>query len=421
MTSPKVAVINLGCRVNRVELDAMASGLVIAGCDIVAEDEASLVVINTCAVTGEAEKKCRKAIRRAAGLPQAPIVVATGCVASLFEDEVAQLAGGVIVEPDKSKVVARCLVLLGLDQVGPAERDGAIPMVTGRSRPGIKVQDGCDNRCTYCIVWKARGAGRSVDVAPIVDAVRSQSSQGVGEVVLSGINLGRYGGVDENGNQVRLSGLLERLLSETDIGRIRLSSIEPPDVDGDLLGLMGTSHGRIAPFLHIPLQSGCDRTLSRMGRTYDAASYASVVAAARDRIPQLALACDLIVGFPGETDGDFDESMAFCRDMGFAKMHVFRYSPRPGTPAATYSDQVDPQTKADRGERLRSLANEMRQSYALSLVGTDQVVCVESEGRGTTGGLVEALVDGGSTVGSLVCSKPSAVMSGTLLDCRSHV
>lgn len=417
---PRVAFVNLGCRVNRVETDVIASELERHGCELVPEGKAQAIVVNTCAVTGEAEAKTRKTVRHAAGLPGCPTVVATGCVASLFADELAAIADNVVVEPNKARVAARVLEHLGFVD-GAVDDAGSVvsvtPTPTGRMRPGIKIQDGCDNRCTYCIVWKARGASRSMGVADVVARVRDAQSRGAHEVVLTGINLGRFDAVAPDGTRAGLPGLIELLLRETSIERLRLSSIEPPDVTDELLRVMGANPERVAPFLHVCLQSGCDATLRRMGRVYDTAYFADVVRRARQAVPGIALGTDLIVGFPGEKDEDFEQSLAFCRDMAFAKMHVFRYSKRPGTPAARAEGQVDPHVMATRSRRMRELAQRMRHEQALAHVGEEELVVVQYPGRGVTGGLFDALVDPKIALDSLVRVRVSSVMDDGRLVC----
>lgn len=407
-----VACVSLGCRVNRVESDAMAEALEGLGCELCDEREAAVVVVNTCAVTGEAQAKTRKAVRRAAGLPQRPHVVATGCAASLFASELEALGPRVRVEPDRSQVARVASDLLGgPGEPLPARREGLTP--TGRTRFGVKVQDGCDRRCSYCIVWKARGPARSLAYDEAVAAVRSAVSRGAREVVLTGINLGCYrdGGRD-------LAGLVTGLLADTGVGRLRLGSVEPQDVGDRLARAMGESRGRVAPFLHVPLQSGCDATLRRMGRAYDAAGYLAAAEAVRARVPDVALACDLIVGFPGETDAEFAESLALCERVGFARMHVFRYSRRPGTPAADAPDQVPAEVSAARAAEARALAARMRRAALEARVGREELVVVQAPGRGVTGGLHDALVDDDAPVGSLVRARVRAVAPRGALDCR---
>lgn len=399
-----VCLLNLGCRVNRVELDLMAADLERAGLAVTDEDRAAAVVVNTCAVTAEAEAKTRKAVRRAAQLPQAPLVVATGCVASLFADELASLAPNVVVERDKSRVAAIVREELGAPDGGvdDAGRLTSAPTPTGRTRPGVKVQDGCDNRCTYCIVWRARGAARSVAPERVLEDVRAALGRGAQEVVLTGINLGSYRATDARGRELRLPGLLELLLERSEVGRLRISSIEPPDVDAALVRTMAASGGRVTPFLHVCLQSGCDETLRRMGRVYRTDLFRRVVETARAELPEVSLGTDLIVGFPGETDDEFARSLAFCEEMGFSRMHVFRYSRRPGTPAATMAGQVDPRTSAERSRAARELASRMRAERARALVGTDDLVVVQAPGRAVSGGLFDVLVDPALPEDSLV-------------------
>ncbi len=414
----RVAFVNLGCRVNRVELDAIARELAGYGVEVADEQSADAIVVNTCAVTGEAEAKARKAVRHAAALPGSPVVVATGCVASLFADELEALAENVAVEPNKSEVASLVASKLGLAKgleapgSSCAEAPGHAVTPTGRMRPGLKIQDGCDNRCTYCIVWKARGAARSTNPEDVLAGIEALVADGAKEVVLTGIDLGRY---EYEG--LSLAGLLERILAETAVGRVRLSSIEPAGVTDELLRVMAASNGRVAPFLHIPLQSGCDATLSRMGRPYTSAEYLEVVERARKALPGLAIACDLIVGFPQETDEEFAESLATCERCGFAKMHVFRYSRRPGTPAAAMEGQVPPEVAAERSRAMRELASSLRADYVASLVGAEQLVLVERGSKGVTGGLVEVLVDEGHD-GELVAVAPTALGGTNVLDAR---
>lgn len=418
---PRIALSNLGCRVNRVELDMMALAFQEAGCELTGMREADVVVINTCAVTGEAEAKTRKSVRHAAHLPQHPLVMATGCVASLFADELLGLADNVVVEADKRKVPERVLSQMGWSArqgVSVADQATTHTTPTGRTRPGIKIQDGCDNHCTFCIVWKARGRSRSVEVEEVLAEVRAALVRGAREVVLTGINLGNYRG-EVDGHQIALPGLIELILARTDVGRIRLGSIEPPDVTPELVDVMARAQERVAPFLHVCLQSGCDKTLREMGRVYDTAQYAKVVANARAALPELSLGCDLIVGFPGETDEDFAQSLAFCEQMGFSRMHVFRYSRRPGTPAAARPDQVPAGVSAARSEQMLRLAERMRANQARERVGADELVVVQRPGAGVSGGLFDVLVDDDLPVDELVCVRIRAAQADGTLDGRT--
>ena len=388
----KASYINLGCRVNRVEIDVIAKQLEDSGFITTTPEEADVIVVNTCGVTGEAEAKTRKSIRHAANLDQTPLVVATGCVVNLFADEISQLADNVVCKPVKTEVSNFICDYFNIDSDVFEQTDEAIEHVgeaitpTGRTRPGIKIQDGCNNRCSYCIVWKARGKATSLPYTKVLDQVKQLEKEGAREVVLTGINLANYED-DSTGNHLRLAQLLDLLMQETSIDRFRLSSIEPPETDDELLECIARSNGRIAPFLHLALQSGCDRTLKEMNRNYTLDEYREIVQKARKLIPNVAIGCDLIVGFPGETDQDFEESLSFCKEMQFDKMHIFRYSERPGTPAADRDDQIDPHVKAERAKRVRDLALQMRASGAKKLMGTEQDVLIQAPGYGVSGGL----------------------------------
>lgn len=388
----RVSLENLGCRVNRVELDQMALALEEAGATICGAGEADIVVLNTCAVTAEAEAKTRKAIRRSLRLKRKPYVIACGCAAMLAQDEIEGLSDRVEVVPLKAQVPARIMEIardLDLSPQEPATSSTASTVTpTGRTRPGIKIQDGCDLRCTYCIVWKARGPSRSMPAREVLEEVEKAKARGAHEVVLTGINLGCY-----DDGTARLPQLIQKILDEIPIERIRLSSIEPQDVTGELLDVMAGSGGRVAPFLHICLQSGSDTVLRRMGRAYDTEKFAQVCAEARDKVAGIALGTDLICAFPGETDEEFGESLAFCERMHFAKMHVFRYSKRPGTPAAARTDQVPAQVSAERARKVRDLAMRMRLEEMCSHEGEEALVLVQEPGKAIDGHLFDVEVD----------------------------
>jgi threonylcarbamoyladenosine tRNA methylthiotransferase MtaB len=435
---------NLGCKLNRVESDALHDALHAAGARPVARDEAQLVVVNTCTVTGEAEAKTRKAIRQALAAPGAPWVIATGCAIALDREGYESLGERVVAEPDRARAQEQALELLGLagasgraaDGIGP-ETDAAttVPAAApppashdstrARTRRGIKIQDGCDGECSYCVVRVARGPARSLPQAELLEQIRAAERDGVLEVVLTGVNIGAYR--DSTSAVARAAAMLDiasaatrtttasdstaatglcqlvaLLLDATDTLRIRLSSLEPQHASDELLQLMASSNGRLCAHLHLPLQSGCDRTLAGMARPYDTALYEQRVARARALMPQLALTTDVIVGFPGESDEDFARSRDFCERMGFSRMHVFRYSKRPHTPAAARSDQIEPQVSAERAHILRELAASMQQADGLARVGTREAVLVERQGLGTSESYHRVAVPEGLAPGRLV-------------------
>lgn len=417
MGRANVSLVNLGCRVNRAELDAIGRELSREGIRIVCRDEAEAIVVNTCAVTSEAQAKTRRALRRAAEEPGVRAIVATGCAASLFSAELEALDPRIVVEPERERVAQRVANLLGLGHDGGgAEADqafcGGAVTPTGRMRPGLKVQDGCDRRCSYCIVWKARGPARSMPPERVVACVGELISDGAREVVLIGIDLGRY----ESGG-VGLSGLLARILEQTSVGRVRLSSVEPAGVTEELLDLIASSGGRVAPFLHVPLQSGCDATLARMARPYTSEAYARMAERAKAMVPGIALSTDVIVGFPGETDAEFQESHALCASLGFSRLHVFRYSRRPGTAAAAMKSQVDPAVSLERSRRMRALSDACASEFSAALVGTPQLVLCERGCMGTTGGGARVRTDAG-LAGSLAWLAPHSSDAAGVLDAR---
>ncbi len=393
---PFVSVVNLGCRVNRVESDRMTVDFVRAGFGLVDEDEADLVVINTCAVTGEAEAKTRKAVRHAVNLPRKPYVVVTGCAVNLHPDSLAELSDRVVIEPMKTDVAARAADLLGFGETGAC--DGGLDSreladLLGRSRLGVKIQDGCNNRCTYCIVWKARGPERSVPVDAVLEQVREAHVAGIPEVVLTGVNLGAYDGMGPDDDHVEIDELLDAILTETDIPHVRLSSIEPMDVSERLVLRMAAEPRRVAPFLHLPVQSGCTATLQRMGRPYSAEEFEHTVARIREILPAASISGDLIVGFPGETDEEFEQTRAFVERVGFSRLHVFRYSARPGTIAAEMPDQVAPEVMADRSLAIRKLVERTARADAQARIGTTERAVVEYPGRGTLGSFHRVVLD----------------------------
>ncbi|MBM6688275.1 MiaB/RimO family radical SAM methylthiotransferase [Collinsella tanakaei] len=393
---PFVSVVNLGCRVNRVESDRMTVDFARAGFGLVDEDEADLVVINTCAVTGEAEAKTRKAVRHAVNLPRKPYVVVTGCAVNLHPDSLAELSDRVVIEPMKTDVAARAADLLGFGETGAC--DGGLDSreladLLGRSRLGVKIQDGCNNRCTYCIVWKARGPERSVPVDAVLEQVREAHAAGIPEVVLTGVNLGAYDGMGPDDDHVEIDELLDAILTETNIPHVRLSSIEPMDVSERLVRRMAAEPRRVAPFLHLPVQSGCTATLQRMGRPYSAEEFERTVARIREILPAASISGDLIVGFPGETDEEFEQTRVFVERVGFSRLHVFRYSARPGTIAAEMPDQVAPEVMADRSLAIRKLVERTARADAQARIGTTERAVVEYPGRGTLGSFHRVVLD----------------------------
>ena len=387
MLAPHISVVNLGCRVNRVESDRITADLMRLGFAIVEPQDADLIVINTCAVTGEAEAKTRKAVRHALAYPNEPFVLVTGCVVNLHPEELLELSDRVIAEPSKIDVAERVCEVLGVESDSvPACSDGEVVDALGRSRLGVKIQDGCNHRCTYCIVWKARGPERSVPVESVLEQVREAQEAGVPEVVLTGVNLGAYDGKSATDEHVEIDELLEAIMERTSIPHVRISSVEPMDISERLLKVMARYPQRIAPFLHLPVQSGCTATLHRMGRPYSAEAFEDTVRMIRANLPQVSLSCDVIVGFPGETEEEFAESLEFLKTCGLSMFHIFPYSRRKGTPAADMPDQIPNAVKERRAAEAASAAAELEAAYHASMLGTTQQVLFEQEENGLYAG-----------------------------------
>jgi threonylcarbamoyladenosine tRNA methylthiotransferase MtaB len=308
--------------------------------------------------------------------PEAQILV-TGCYAQRAPDELAAMPGVQWVVGNSHKTQIADLVMIsdapyhGNIHVGDifAQQDflsAPVEDAAGdRTRPNLKIQDGCNNRCSFCIIPFVRGRSRSAPVDQVIEQVRSLSAR-YREIVLSGINLGRWG--REPGSRMRLVGLIRLLLNETPVERLRLSSVEPMDFSDELLQLMADS-SRIAQHVHAPLQSGCDRTLRRMHRKYRPRHYADRVLKARALMPDAAIGADVMVGFPGETDADFEESRRFIDELPFTYLHVFTYSERPGTPAASHPGIVPMSVRKARNRVLRELAEGKNREFRARMAG----------------------------------------------------
>ncbi len=421
-----VALRTLGCKVNRVESEDIAADLLGRGVRIVGEDEAAVVVVNTCTVTGEADAKARKAVRQALNAERSPIVVVTGCMATLSGPALEKLSDRVVVESDKHLVPSRVAEALGLGAEGsgaepqdagvselhpaqPVSADTSGPVSGGpafRTRAMLKIEDGCDAFCSYCIVPYARGVPRPVPFEAIVARAEQLVSRGAREIVLTGVNLGRYR------DDSRFLADVVRRVASAGISRLRLSSIEPLDLTDGLLGVLASTPAA-CQHLHVPLQSASDRVLGLMNRRYSAADFERATSRAREAMPGLALTTDVIAGFPGEADCDASETLAFCREMGFAKIHVFRYSERAGTAAAEMPEVVPPSVRAARAASLRELDAELQAAFALAHKGAEVEVLVErvesspggrSVGLGTARDYLKVAIESGDRleVGELV-------------------
>jgi threonylcarbamoyladenosine tRNA methylthiotransferase MtaB len=370
----KVYLDTIGCRLNQSEIESMARQFRVAGHEIVAVAEsADLAVVNTCAVTAKAASDSRGRIRHIAraGVDE---IIATGCWTTLQPTEAAALPGvsHAVTNDRKDQLVAN---VLNLPQetfdLEPIARQ-RLPGLHHRTRAFIKVQDGCDNHCTFCITTIARGQGRSRPVKQIIGDIQSALEGETKEVILTGVHLGSWG--QDFGCHLR--DLVRAILRETEVPRLRLSSLEPWDMDADFFSLW--ENRRLCQHLHLPLQSGCAATLKRMARKTTPASFRDLLAAARQIIPDAAITTDIIAGFPGETEAEFAESLEFVREMNFAGGHAFTYSSRPGTGAARMSGQVRPSVSKERNAAYRAVFNESANHYRQKFIGQSTFVLWES-------------------------------------------
>jgi len=374
----KLRTVTLGCKVNQYETQFVREGLLGIGYEDAAEDEAAdLCIVNTCTVTGEGDAKSRQTIRRLARRNPAAKIVVMGCYATRAPQEVASLPNVTEVVTDKRELPD----LLG--RFGVTDVPTGISTFGRRHRAYVKVQDGCMLRCSFCIIPHVRPQLASRPIEHIVDEVRRLVDNGYREVVLTGIHLGHYG-VEWNRNApkerwLRLSHLVARIARLPGDFRVRLSSIEATEVTRELIDVMADGGERVCPHLHISMQSGSDSVLRRMRRRWGSQRFIDRSNLLKERLDRPAITTDIIVGFPGETDAEFAETIATSRAVGFSKIHIFPFSPRSGTPAATMPGQVPAHVQQERSRELATVETELRDAYFASLRGKRLRVLVESK------------------------------------------
>ncbi len=386
MGSIKVALDSLGCKLNQAETELLARQFAEAGYRLVSPtDKADVYILNTCTVTHIADRKSRHWLRLAHWRNPDARLVATGCYAQRAGHELAQIEGvDLVLGNDEKPRLLQLLEESGLISSSVHIQKGS-PTNYGdgfRTRAFIKVQDGCDSFCSYCIVPLVRGREKSLPVDEVVAEVRHRISDGYKEVVLTGVKIGSY-----NYNGVNLKGLLEHILAETDVTRLRLSSLQPQEISPELVGLW--SDRRLCRHFHLSLQSGSDAVLSRMRRRYCVSDYQQAVSLIRALVPEAAITTDIIVGFPGETAADFEQSYQLCQKLEFARIHVFPYSPRQETEAARMSQPVGDKVKKERSQRMLALARESIENFRQRFVGKTMLVLWEKQSEGVWSGLTD--------------------------------
>lgn len=368
----RIAFTTFGCKVNQYDTDMMRHAAVREGGEVVPFDDlADVYVINTCSVTGKSDYQCRQAIRAAVRRGAGAQVIVTGCYAETRPGEIKRIPGvtRVLGNGEKGELVsflAACGASSGGNVIAPVRVDHQ------RTRAFLKVQDGCDSRCAYCIVPLARGSSRSIPREEVVRQFDASVAAGAPEVVLSGIHIGRYGA--DLSPRSSLSSLVHELAGRREGSRIRLSSIEPGEVTQEIVALIGNG---LCSHLHIPLQSGDDRILAAMNRNYSAGTYRRLIESLADKVPGIALGADVMVGFPGEGAREFESTRKLIECLPLTHLHVFSYSPRPGTPASLMSNQVPDNDKKLRSEELRSIGATKNLRFRQGFQGKQVEVVIE--------------------------------------------
>jgi threonylcarbamoyladenosine tRNA methylthiotransferase MtaB len=405
-----VSIQTLGCKVNFAEMAELGDRLARAGFTVAdSDDQADICVINSCTVTAQADRKLRTMVHGVRRRHPNAHLVLTGCHVDNPNPRVSAIPDVDVAFPNARKREIFDYLLTNFE---PSGSGGSTTF--SRSRFFLKVQDGCNHRCTYCIVWRTRGVSTSAEVDVLIDRAQQAVADGYGEIVLTGVDLGAFGRDRDHG----FAPFIRRLLDAIAPARLRLSSINANDITPDLVELAAAP--RFCRHLHIPLQSGSDRVLKRMGRLYRRRDYLEVVAALRQQSPELAVTADVIVGFPGESDADFADTEAVAGDAGLTGMHVFRYSPRAGTAAPRLGLPVDDPVSRERSRRLQVQADAQRRAYEARFINRDLEVIwdrrLPQQMRGLSDNYITVRAPHtGQTLGSLATVRPLAPIPDGLL------
>ena len=381
----KYSVVTFGCRVNQADSLVIEGELRAQGGVAVTPDEADVVVVNTCSVTATADQGARQTIRRVARINPSVRMIVTGCYATRAPHDLTLLPNVVRVVPNARKdsvlqFIADTGVMSTAERFNGGEGpcgSGLEPGVAGRTALTLRVQTGCDEHCSYCIIPTTRGPGRSKPLEDVIDDVRRAVAAGYKEIALTGVHLGSYG--RDLPRRASLEELLRRLAAWPDEVLFRVSSLEPMDCTPDVVSIVASSP-RIAPHFHLPLQHGADSMLRAMRRPYTAAYYAALIDRIAGLMAHASIGSDLIVGFPGETDEQFEESVAFLRTLPLSHLHVFPYSDRPGTEASAIHPKVDGVVIRERGRRMREVGAEMARQFRSALAGSIRRALVVDDG-----------------------------------------
>ena len=394
----KAAFYTLGCKVNQYETNAMIEEFKNANYEIVEYEEfADVYIVNTCTVTNMSDRKSRQILRRAKEINPNAILCAVGCYAQVAKDELSKMdeIDLILGNNDKKHILSKIedfekekakqyQVSNMLDERKYTEWNSVA--YTDKARAEIKIQDGCDRYCTYCIIPYARGPVRSRNIDDVCEEIIEISKTGIKEIVITGIHISSYG--KDLKEDITLIDLLEKIDKIDKIERIRLGSLEPLIITEEFVERLGKLK-KVCNHFHLSLQSGCDTTLERMNRRYTTSEFRKIVEILRKNIPEVALTTDIIVGFPGETDEEFETTYNFLKEIKFSKMHVFKYSPRKGTKAATFPNQINGKIKDERSEKLIALSLKNEKEFAMQYIGKEIEVLFENEHEGHTTNYIE--------------------------------
>ncbi len=416
-----VAFYTLGCKVNQYETEAMEELFEKKGYKIVNENDiADVYVINTCTVTNLSDRKSRQFISRAKKKNKDALIAVVGCYSQVAPEEVSKIEGVdvIIGTTDRNKIVELCeKAKVNKEKINIVRNIKTqkefesinIQDIKSKTRAYIKIQDGCNQFCSYCIIPYARGPIRSRDLDDIIKETRNLAEAGFKEIVLTGIHVASYGKDKKN---ISLIEVLEEVGKIDKIERIRLSSIEPTLIDHEFMERI-VKIGKVCDHFHLSLQSGSPTVLKRMNRKYTPEEYRNIVNIIRQYMPNAGITTDIIVGFPGETDEEFKETYDFVREIGFSRIHVFKYSPRRGTPAAKYENQVDGNVKNIRSEKLISLGEELMKRFNSNFIGATLSVLFEEKSKKD-----EDLMEGYTTNYIRVKAKKDLSLIGELVDVK---
>ncbi len=420
----RIAITTLGCKINQYDSAVIQGRLEGRHAFVPFEDEADFYIVNACTVTDRADWEARQLVRRAKRRNPLARVLVTGCYAQVSPEEVAREAGvDYVVGLNRMDDLVRCIEQGAAQKIsiGDVQRERGVPVLGARALPGhtrafLKIQEGCDYSCTYCIIPTARGLSRSVAPERIVEEIAGLAGRGYQEIVLTGIHLGGYG--RDLSPRLDLTALLETILEKTAVRRLRLSSLDPREVPDRLLRLIASSKS-LCPHLHICAQAGDDGILKAMRRNYDTAYYRDIVVRARETLPDAALGSDIIVGFPGESDAVFEREMEYFASLPLTYFHVFPYSIRSGTPAASLTGHVAAAVKKERARKLRELGARKKHAFARGFVGRRLSVLIESKTKnGALTGYSKnylSVAVGGGTINEEVEVAVGAFEKGTLV------